>query len=878
MNHYHSQRTSPWLRFVRLTLAILLQASSANSEPLEATAETSADLAKQQPTPRGRVPRTEMVPMRDGALLATDIYLPEGQPPWPVMLIRTPYGRADSSDIALDYSAIDLAVVVQDMRGRGESTGRDSVYRADGDGVLQDGYDTFAWIREQPWAHGAIATFGGSALGIVQYIQSTSQPPGLAFLHASAATANLYDDIYFPGGVFRQKLAVQWLEDQGILWFLEDIKAHPYRDDFWALVQAGDHWNRLAAPGLHIGGWFDIFTQGTIDAFLGYQHQGGEGARGRQKLIMGPWTHAAFHKQQQGELSFPANARNAPYPVGEALNTLLEHTLKMRWSSIPDHPASIPPVQYYVMGDVDDPQAPGNHWRTAADWPPAAARARFYLHPGGALSEDCPRQRKSHSTWIYDPANPVKTLCGSNLYLPEGPCDHRPNEAREDVLTFTSAPLTEPLEITGRIKAKLHVSIDQPDTDVMVWLSDVYPDGRSMLITDGAARLAARGTNSGITPLQAHEVVDVEVDMLSTSIVLNTGHRLRIALSSSNSPRFLANRNNGLPFGEMQQGPSLPVQVTLHHQASRTSHIEIPLPQRAQGDVPTCPEPIPSVKSAWLWLLGLSLLVATALLLGKRRMRARIGRRSSPSVSALLALAVLASGCRATSHDDDDDSADTYETPTAPDDDDSAAEKQLPLEGFGDIYGECDVLDAKGLQSSAPFFHSNVLDLHEKVFDESLLSEGGQQVLSDGNLGGNSLHSEAFAYELLYRCELAHLLKTEAEIDYIEDSGKKTDLLVEIEGVRLGVSVTRAFAWPADAPYTVAQATNLLEDKLGDVLLSSANVSPDDQWTRQILSVISYGPKHTQSIESAWASIDSSLRADTVVMVTTTEGNDSYLY
>jgi len=859
---------------------MLLSASPARAEAPAPQPGSNDEGLKEIPAPSARTPETEMVPMRDGTLLATDIYLPEGQPPWPVLLVRTPYGRAGSSDVALDYSAIDLAVVVQDMRGRGDSEGRDSVYRAEGDGALQDGFDTFSWIRKQPWAHGAIATFGGSALGIVQYMQATSQPPGLAFMHASAATANLYDDIYFPGGVFREKLALQWLQDQEILWFLEDIEEHPYKDEFWDVVQAGDHWDRLQAPGLHIGGWFDIFTQGTIDAFLGYQHQGGPGARGRQKLIMGPWIHAAFHKQQQGALRFPENALHAPYPVGDALNTLLEDTLKTRWSSVPDHPSSIPPVQYYVMGDVDDPQAPGNRWRAAADWPPAAARARFYLHPDGLLSEACPSKSRSRSTWTYDPSNPVPTRCGSNLYLEAGPCDHRPNETREDVVTFTTEPLAEPLEITGRIEANLQVSIDQADTDVVVWLSDVYPDGRSMLITDGAARLAARGSTSGISVLEAGEIVDVEVDLLSTSIVINKGHRVRIALSSSNSPRFLANRNNGLPFGEMRRGPALPVTVTLHHEASRRSYIELPLPQRAQGDVPTCPDVGTPHLGAWRWLLGLIALLG-ALLFARRRLSSqRVGRRTPPGTTAILVLALLAGGCGPATTDDDDDSTATDDDDSAAtDDDDSAAtDDEPPLAGFGDLSGDCDVLDAKTLDGSTPMLYTNTLDLHEKVFDETLLSAGGQEVMTDGNLGGSSLHSEAFAYEVLYRCELASLIKTEAEIDYLDPTGKKTDLLVEVEGIRLGVSVTRAFAWPPEEPYTVEQATTLLEGKLGDVLLSSANVSPGDQWTRQILSVISYAPGHTLSIETAWAGIDSSIRADTLIMVTTTEGNDSYIY
>jgi len=710
-------------------------------------------------------------------------------------------------------------------------------------------------------------------------------------MHASAATANLYDDIYFPGGVFRQKLAVQWLEDQGTLWFLKDIEAHPYDDEFWAVVQSRGDWGRIDVPTLHIGGWFDIFTQGTLDAFVGYQHSGGAGARGSQKIIMGPWTHAAFHEPGQGELTFPENARNAPYPVGDALNTMLEHQLQTRWSSVPDNPASIPAVQYYIMGDVDDPEAPGNRWRAAADWPPQAALARFHLQPGGVLSEICPGGGKSHSKWLYHPLQPVTTLCGSNLYLTAGPCDQRPLEARDDVVVFSTPPLAEPMEITGRIKAHLFVSIDRPDTDLMVWLSDVYPDGRSMLITDGALRLATRGETTGLTPLERGDVVEAVVDLLSTSIVVNKGHQLRIAISSSNSPRFLANRNNALPFGEMQRGPALPVNVTLFHQQERSSYIELPLPGRPPGDTQLCEGTAADADGGERGLPWLLLLVVIAVAGGAGLWlsgRRRAGRRTSsgqqqpptaPTAALLLGLTVLAAGCGPAPAPGDDDSAEVDDDDSAGgDDDDSATDTDLPLDGFGDLSGDCDFLDGANLDGTTSALYSNTLDLHAKVFDEALLSPGGQEVMADGNLGGSSLHSEAFAFEVLYRCELAELIKTEAEIDYLDPAGKKTDLLVEIEGRRLGVSVTRAYGWPPEAPYTEAQATTLLGDKLSDVLLSSANVAAGDSWARQILSVLAYAPEHAQSIEAAWAGLEPAVRADTIVVVTVTEGADEYIY
>ena len=212
---------------------------------------------------------------------------------------------------------------------------------------------------------------------------------------------------------------------------------------------------------------------------------------------------------------------------------------------------------------------------------------------------------------------------------------------------------------------------------------------------------------------------------------------------------------------------------------------------------------------------------------------------------------------------------------------DTGADGALPLDGFGSLSGDCGEIDALELTSAAPWLFSNTLDFGEDAFDEGdyeLLSEGGREIFDDGNLGGSSLYSEIFAYEVLYRCEEAELLKTEGEIAYLDEGGKKTDLLVAIDGYTVGVSVTRAFAWPPEEPYTTEQALELLEGKLDDVLLSSANVDPSDAWVKQILHVIAYSPEHASAVEEAFAGIDEATRADTILVVTATEGLDEGLY
>lgn len=203
-----------------------------------------------------------------------------------------------------------------------------------------------------------------------------------------------------------------------------------------------------------------------------------------------------------------------------------------------------------------------------------------------------------------------------------------------------------------------------------------------------------------------------------------------------------------------------------------------------------------------------------------------------------------------------------------------------PLPGFGEISGDCGVLDTE-LTSGTPHFFRNTLDFGTDPYDDAdaaRLTDGGREIIADGNAGGNSLLSEIFAYEVLARCEGAMLLKTETEVEYQNPMGKLTDLLVEMDEIRIGVSVTRAIAFPFEDPYTAEQAEALLADKLADIQLSSANVAAADAWQKQVLHVIAYSPMHADSLRTAYEALDPAVLADTVVYVTVTDGDDAPLY
>jgi putative CocE/NonD family hydrolase len=318
---------------------------------------------------------------------------------------------------------------------------------------------------------------------------------------------------------------------------LKTFVAHPKYDDFWAELSPEKEAGRVRAPAVFLGGWYDIFLQGTINSFDTIHNHGGEGARGHCRLIIAPIGHGVMT-----ELKYPANAAKLPACGNDV--AWFDYVLNGKTNGVGDEK----PVHYYVMGDPTDKMAPGNYWRSADHWPPAATPTVFYFHPDGKLMASTKPQGDGSKSYQYDPANPVPTVGGAELGVDIGPKDQRKVESRDDVLVFSTDLLAEPIEVTGRISAKLYVSSNCPDTDFTVKLTDVYPDGRSMLVTDGILRARFRESFEEERLLEPGKVYEVTVDLWSTSLVFNKGHKIRVAVSSSNAPRFDPNPNTGHAF------------------------------------------------------------------------------------------------------------------------------------------------------------------------------------------------------------------------------------------------------------------------------------------------------------------------------------------
>lgn len=492
--------------------------------------------------------QTVTIPMRDGAGLATDLTMPvdysaEKYPRGvPVVLVCTPYDRNNTRPMEKWRDCMvrnGCVFAVQDMRGFYGS-------RAAGQGAPRrnDGYDTTEWLAKQPWCNGKVGMMGYSHLGAAQYEAAVTNPPHLACAIPAQAPANYYTDPFYPER-FR-KADMETILRGAFTSRTRQLINRRIRSRETPTI---DQFN---TPMLHSAGWFDFYKEGAVEMFRALQEHGGPGARGKQKLLIGPWGHGVVQEEDPGQplrldggLAYPANSK-LDWEKDVWL-PWFDQWLKGKPTGVMDQPA----VRYYLMGDVDNPNAPGNEWVEAESFPPPSTAVSYYAQADRTLSTEAPTAAQGSLQYRYDPRDPVPTVGRRHARLPvRGPYDQRETEGRPDVLVFTTPELKAPLRIVGQIRVKLWASSDRVDTDFTAKLTDVYPDGRSMLFADGIVKGRYRNTYLKEELLTPGQVTEFEIDLGYIAIVLAPGHRLRLALSSSNFDRFDINPNTGEPYGD----------------------------------------------------------------------------------------------------------------------------------------------------------------------------------------------------------------------------------------------------------------------------------------------------------------------------------------
>ncbi len=514
---------------------------------------------------------TVMIPMRDGTELPTDLYLPSPEAKGlPCILLRSPAGRQAYWKDFAKLAKEGYVVAIQETRSALDSEGKTFPFIGDGWGKLQDGYDTVEWLAKSPYTNGKIGTWGASALGITQLLMAPSQPPHLACQYILVAAASIYHHALFPGGQLLKHQAESWLgyyaRDTGVQSY---VCQRPFYNDFWKQLNSLEMSHRVKVPGMHIGGWYDTFLQGTLTSFAARQYEGGEGARGCQKLVIGPWTHFWPMSQHFGDFNIPQEGLQPPVDISP--KRWFDFYLK----GIANGLDQLPAVTYYVMGPFDGTPSSGNTWRTSDVWPIPAKETAFYLTPNHQLQTTF-SSREGKVSYQYDPHNPIPTLGGRNLFLESGPKDQRSIEERTDILVFTSNRLDDDLEVTGPLSAVIYFASDQPDTDIVVRLCDVYPDGRSILISEGGCRLGI--LNHSKKESKASDVHEVKIDLWATSMVFAKGHAIRLSVSSSNYPRYEKNLNVGL-LG-MNMGKHQIAQNQVYMGKKHPSRVILPIVQR----------------------------------------------------------------------------------------------------------------------------------------------------------------------------------------------------------------------------------------------------------------------------------------------------------
>jgi putative CocE/NonD family hydrolase len=519
------------------------------------------------------------VVMRDGVVLRADIYRPEADGKFPVLLQRTPYDKR-SFAFGLKAAMRGYVVIIQDVRGRYASEGEWYTFRNE----MNDGYDTIEWAAALPYSNGKVGMFGGSYVGATQMLAAIMHPPHLAGICPVVTASNYHSNWTYQGGAFVQWFNESWASGlaqdtldrkakdatnaaEGMWelplsryplfnlrgthatstaslapYFLDWI-AHPNYDDYWKRISIEEHFGDITVPALHIAAWYDLFLGGSLRNYEGIKARGGsDAARNGQQLMVVIGGHSGSGRKV-GDVDFGADAA---FQENEATLDWYDYLFK----NVQNRFASGKPVKIFVMG--------ANQWREEEGWPLARAReTKYFLHSSGAansvrgngtLSITVPG-KETADQYVYDPGKPVPTvggpLCCDSEHWAPGPRDQRGVEAREDVLVYSTPALGQDLEVTGPVTVELYAKSSAADTDFSAKLVDVWPDGFAQNLTEGILRARYRESQEAPSLINPGQVYKLAIDLWATSNVFKKGHILRLEISSSNFPRFDRNLNTG---------------------------------------------------------------------------------------------------------------------------------------------------------------------------------------------------------------------------------------------------------------------------------------------------------------------------------------------
>jgi uncharacterized protein len=537
--------------------------------------------------------------MRDGVELSSDIYLPEKESKYPVILVRTPYLKTEQ---ALDhpghgkfFAENGYVWIVQDVRGRGESDGEFNFWFSEG----EDGYDMIEWIAKQEWCNGKVGTMGVSYLGEAQWQAAKKQPPHLVCMASTAPGGAYFNDLPYMGGAFLTMWALHWLNFvtatnespmiKNADWekvfnhrplitmdsvmgkemrLYKEFLSHPTLDDYWKpLLFSDDDYKNIDIPVLHVTGWFDGMQAGFNVHWKGMVEN--SPAKNNQYALIGPWEHMQTYvggSTQMGEMKFTEDAviDMKEYHLKFFNKFLKESESELNW----------PKVKLYITG--------ANEWKSFEQYPPKqTVNTPFYFHSNGKanslngngkLSWEMPT-KETIDTFTYNPKQPVPI--DNNAFA----VDSREVAKRNDVLVYTSSPFEVPVEIIGNVSVNLYASSDAFDTDFTARILEVYADGMAINLGayefGGIKRARYRNGYDKEELLTPYKPELFEIKLIGLGHQFKVGNCIRIEVSSSIAPFCNPNQNTGNPVATDTEWKI--AHQTIYHDKKRPSHVLLPI-------------------------------------------------------------------------------------------------------------------------------------------------------------------------------------------------------------------------------------------------------------------------------------------------------------
>ncbi|HEY2117923.1 MAG TPA: CocE/NonD family hydrolase [Candidatus Acidoferrum sp.] len=514
--------------------------------------------------------------LSDGITLVSDHYYPAQSSPQPTLLMRQPYGRDIASTVVyahpIWFARHGYNVVIQDVRGRGDSEGDFYPFRNEG----KDGAETIAWLRSRPECNGSIGMYGFSYQGATQLLAAAQQPAGLKCISPAMTVCDLYHGWFYQHGALQYAVSFGWglqllksdvrrkklreaserleqawsnlagqyaflpfrehpaLHGEGVPQYVLDWFDHDQPDEYWSQLDVSQLIDRIAVPALHISGWYDMFLRGSVDGFLQLRSKAANHfARQNQYLIAGPWQHIPWG-DRIGASDFGPQAL---VDTDKIVLRWFNHWLKDSKGFSRE-----PHIRHFVLGE--------NQWHHAEDFV-SEENHILYVHSlgnansrrgDGSLSTLPPSTEEPCDAFVYDPEVPVQAPGGTSGA--SGQIDQAGLELGNNVLVFTTAPLIEPVSVFGSPRIVLYAATSMARTDFVVKLVRVRPNGVSEFICLGIAR-----SNWLFRKKQflADTVQEWDFSLEPTSCRFAPQDRIRLEIASSAFPLYDRNPGGEVP-------------------------------------------------------------------------------------------------------------------------------------------------------------------------------------------------------------------------------------------------------------------------------------------------------------------------------------------